>query len=302
MGRLTTDAHESVTTADTAGCGCGCGDTEPTAPTVALTPDPDAKRLADALLDDDETQRQLLAETIGDGNGRMYEAGRTVCTIGGEPQAPLDRSTGSVDLVRCDPGERTGIYHTHPSPMQLADPDHSLVDYALVAFEGVDASIVVGTETSSVVVAGDDREAQQQAFRDAVGVDVTTARDVAAAIRGGTIGGQPAAAARQRVGETFGATSYRVETPHPAIASQIEDYSPAAGAVAAAAPSDGALTCCSHAPPQRPLQAAAAAREQARAGGEVLAAVVMNTRVSDIVIGTLIGDLTSTAVQRVIFE
>jgi len=42
-----------------------------------LEADPNAEALADALLADQDTQRQLLVETIAEGNARMLEAGRT---------------------------------------------------------------------------------------------------------------------------------------------------------------------------------------------------------------------------------
>lgn len=261
--------------------------------TEAISADPNAAALADALLGDQQTQRQLLAETVADDQARMLEAGRTVCGVDADPKAPRDRSDRSVDLAPCNPGEQTGIYHTHPGTGQLQQPEHSLPDFANVAFEGVDASVVVGADSHSVVVAAADREAQQAAFRNAVGVDVDSTRGVVDALRANKIS-RPARA-RQRVRDAFGETAYRVNASH-------HDVLP--DRVVAATPNadrDPLWTAYNSAETES-VRAANVLRRQGRVGGAELYNAVVNTRVSDVVIGTVIGDLTSTAIETLLYD
>jgi len=244
-----------------------------------LQADPNAEALADALLADRDTQRQLLAETVAEGNARMLEAGRTVCGVGGEPKQPRDRSDRSVDLAPCDPSEQTGIYHTHPGVGQLQRPEHSLPDFANVVFEGVTASVVVGSDSHSVVVAAEDRAAQRDAFRNAVGVDVDSTRGVVDALRTNTIS-RPARA-RQRVREAFGETAYRVGASH-------NDVLP--DRVVAAAPDAyrDSLWRVYDTTEREVVRGANVLRRQGRIGGGQL-------------IGTVVGDLTSTAIETLLY-
>lgn len=258
-----------------------------------LEADPNAVALADALLADQDTQRQLLAETVAEGNARMLEAGRTVCGVGADPKEPRDRSDRSVDLAPCAPGEQTGIYHTHPGVGQLQRPEHSLPDFANVAFEGVTASVVVGADSHSVVVAAADREAQRDAFRNAVGVDVDSTRGVVNALRANKIS-RPARA-RKRVREAFGETAYRAGASH-------RDVLP--DRVAAAAPdADRDPLWQAYDTTEREVaRGVDVLRRQGRIGGGRLRALTFNTRVSDVVIGTVVGDLTSKAIESVFFD
>lgn len=263
------------------------------ATTEALSADPNATALADALLADQDTQRQLLAETVAEGNARMLEAGRTVCGVDADPKEPRDRSGRSVDLAPCKPDEQTGIYHTHPGYEQLQRPEHSLPDFANVAFEGVTASVVVGADSHSVVVAAEDREAQREAFRNAVGVDVDSTRGVVDALRANKIS-RPARA-RQRVREAFGETAYRVGADHRDVLGN--------RVVAAAPDAHGdSLWRVYDTTEREVVRGANVLRRQGRIGGGELFNMVANTRVSDVVIGTVVGDLTSKAIESVFFD
>jgi hypothetical protein len=258
-----------------------------------LQADPNAAALADALLADQDTQRQLLAETVAEGSARMLEAGRTVCGVDGDPKQPRDRSDRSVDLAPCKPGKQTGIYHTHPGVGQLQRPEHSLPDFANVAFEGVTASVVVGADSHSVVVAAEDREAQRDAFRNAVGVDVDSTRGVVNALRTNTIS-RPARA-RQRVREVFGETAYRVGASHSDV---LPDR-----VVAAAPDADRDSLWRAYDTTEREVvRGANVLRRQGRVGGGQLLSMIVDTRVSDVVIGTVVGDLTSTAIETLLYD
>lgn len=258
-----------------------------------LRADPNAVALADALLADESTQRELLAETIAEGSARMLEAGRTVCGVDADPKAPHDRSGRSVDLAPCDPGEQTGIYHTHPGYGQLQQPEHSLPDFANVAFEGVDASVVVGTDAHSVVVAAADREAQQAAFRNAVGVDVDSTRGVVNALRRQQISRPDRA--RKRVRAAFGETAYTVGANHG-------DVLPDRLAAAAPDTQRDPLWRVYDTAEQQTVRGANVLRRQGRIGGGRLVDMVVDTRVSDVVIGTVVGDLTSTAIEQLLYD
>jgi proteasome lid subunit RPN8/RPN11 len=258
-----------------------------------LEADPNAEALADALLADQDTQRQLLAETVAESSARMLEAGRTVCGVDADPKEPRDRSNRSVDLAPCDPDEQTGIYHTHPGVEQLQRPEHSLPDFANVAFEGVTASVVVGADSHSVVVTAVDKEAQAESFRNAIGVDVDSTRGVVSALRANKI--TRPARARKRVREAFGETTYRAGASH-------RDVLPDRVVAAAPDADRDPLWRAYDSTEREVVRGANVLRRQGRVGGGLLRDLTFNTRISDVVIGTAVGDLTSKAIESVLFD
>jgi hypothetical protein len=165
-----------------------------------LAPDPVGRELGTYLLNADEIHTAILSETAEAAErGRLTESGRTVCTAaaGYESRPPLARYDRAVSLAACPAGE-TGILHTHVTQQELARPTHSLPDLANVIFGRVAASVVVGTETSQLVMRPADTDQAVAAFRDALGVDVRSPRDVVGKLNTGQITDPPAARAAVR--------------------------------------------------------------------------------------------------------
>jgi hypothetical protein len=262
--------------------------------TSKLQPAPSAQQLAEDLLADRNLQQQLLAETINSGSEQRLEAGRTVCGIDGRPQPPRDRNTTSIELEPCRGGGPTGIYHTHPSASQLRSPDHSLPDYANVAFEGVDASVIVGSETASVVVAALDRPTQQQAMQNALGLGVESTRDVITAIRNDEIADP--AAARQAVDNAFGTLSYTEPTGYDGITEQIRS-----GAVTepAATTAGMPIEACTmgHSHGSATPRGAAVLRAQGRVGSQSVKQAINGANLGQTAANTAVGELAKAAVR-----
>lgn len=270
----------------------------------SLTPDPQAERLAADLLADDDTIETLLSETISTNSPRSKEAGRTVCGLDGEPLPPEDREARSVDLQTCPPRALTGIYHTHPTPDQLANPNHSLPDFANVAFEGVDASVIVGTETSSVLVAATDRAAMQDAFRNALGLDVTSTGEVVAALDERRI--PSPVAARQRVRGVFGSLMRRQQTDTNVDTVTTDTLSAATTDDCVADPVACAHVARGHTADHGEIAAATVAangslRRQSRSAAGGLGTLISRFDAKDVVVGTLVGNLTSAFIES-LFE
>lgn len=266
-----------------------------------LQPSPIGEELAAGIVDDDDLQRELLAETIESGEGRLLEAGRTFCgvdAVDGEGKQPHDRNSRSVELQRCAVGEPSVIVHTHPTERGLQNPQHSLPDLANVAFEGVDASVIVGAETSSIVYSATDPEAQQAAFRNALGVDVDSTADVIDAYEDGRIG--DAAVARRHVVDAYGPLVDTARTSHSDLAAEIPD--------SVTATDTGGLKMYYTVPfGSEPVDSVSPAdssvgrlREQGRIGAGVLRQITPSKEVKDTAIGTLVGMLTSRVVKALL--
>lgn len=153
-----------------------------------LTPDPDANALAMQMLRNTDTLRAVLEETLASAqNGVLKESGRTVCPrLQDRIMGPLSRFPRSVSLEQCPRGQ-AGLIHTHVTPDELLTPEHSIPDMANTAFHNVSASIIVGTQTSDVLVAPRNKALMQQAFHDVLGHRVGSTREVIQTMRRGDI-------------------------------------------------------------------------------------------------------------------
>lgn len=184
-------------------------------PPKSVAASPDAVGLANQMLEAAPVMRAVLTEMIESGEqGQIRESGRTTCGTLDDVRGPVERFPTSVSLASCPVG-LVGIWHTHPTERGLRDPVHSLPDWANVLYGFADASIVVGTRTSEVVVAPTEpaREAAVDAFRNALGADVEGTEDVVSAVRDGRI--NDPAAARQRVRAALPELVDRRETSFP---------------------------------------------------------------------------------------
>lgn len=153
-----------------------------------IAPDEDAQLLAEHMAGAADVHRTILEETIESGErGRVTESGRTACSTAGDVRGPLARYPQAVLLSSCPPVQAAGIWHTHPGGGELREPSHSLPDWGNVVYGGYDVSIVTGTRSMQVVVAGADEAATRAAFAEAVGADVPTKRHLVNAIVRGDV-------------------------------------------------------------------------------------------------------------------
>lgn len=191
---------------------------------------PEAREAAKILREEVEIQRTVLEETIQSAEqGQVKEAGRTLCG----PNAvrrPIQRLPRSIKLQRCPVGA-TAIIHTHPSMAELRNPHHSLPDVANVLFE-VDASMVVGTDSSEIITRADDVDAMHREFENAIGLTVDSTQEVTAAVRDNRIPDPPAA--RDRVREALGGLVSRESMSFSDLSAEIDDLNIPARSISAA--------------------------------------------------------------------
>jgi len=181
-------------------------------PEPNLTPDTEATRMVEEMVDATDLQRQILVEAAQTGT----ESGRSVCGSEENAKEPGDRSFGSVVLKGC-PLSNRGLMHGGGGH-DFSTPEHSLLDMANVVFGAGTASLVVGNERSDVFLStsSDQSDALTREFQNALGVDVTSADEVAAALSNGEI--PHPARARERFRRAVPKLFMEVETPHPDIA------------------------------------------------------------------------------------
>lgn len=149
----------------------------------AVEPDPGALSLARDMLGQDDVMREILDETIPNGDGeKVTESGRTVCGSSRDIHGPLARFPTAVELASCPRGISGGTWHSHVTQDQLRDPTNSLPDTANVVFGDIDVSIVAGTQSAEAVVAPADYDAARAAFSDALGAEVDSTEGVVDAI------------------------------------------------------------------------------------------------------------------------
>jgi len=204
-----------------------------------LTPTQHAEELFEFMRESDSTMRTIIEETLDSAReGRLLESGRTVCGPNTTPKPPISRFPQAVDLRGC-PRVGTGAFHTHASKPQLTDAEHSLPDLANVAFHDVTVSIVVGTRSAEVVFQATNDAAMRAAFREALGVQVDTTRDVARALTTGQI--TDPAAARERVRDAFGDCTARFRTDYDDLYQRLTESGdvPIGGVITDAAPELG---------------------------------------------------------------
>lgn len=149
-----------------------------------LSPAENAVELVSHMLDAADVNQTVLEETLSSAlDGRIRESGRTACGSVGNIRLPLGRFSSSVELSACPVTDETGVWHTHVTRQQFLNPEHSLPDVANVLFEPVSASVIVGAETSHVMMAPADRESARETFRDTLGLSVVSPHDVVKAIQ-----------------------------------------------------------------------------------------------------------------------
>lgn len=191
--------------------------------------DPDAQQLGEALLDAVDVQEKILEETVQSAeNGHPREAGRTACGSVENLHPPVERFERAVELSACPLG-RAGIWHTHPTRRGLTQPVHSLPDWGNVIFHAADASVVVGTVSSELVVSPDNPMIAQAEFREAFGHPVESTEEIVNHVRSGQV---DATAARRRVREALPGLVQRRPTPFPDLESRVLNLSiPAADTI-----------------------------------------------------------------------
>lgn len=188
-----------------------------------VAPSRDAQFLGERLVKETEVMRAILTETIESAKrGNTTESGRTACGGGTDIRAPLQRFAQSVELSECPVGS-TGIWHSHPTTRGLREPVHSIPDWANVIYTDLDASVVVGTQSSEVVVRAEDKQAAIEAFENAIGEEFDGARDVAQALRDGRITNPTAT--RQSIRQHLGPLHWRQPTPFPDINHEVSRLS-----------------------------------------------------------------------------
>lgn len=186
-----------------------------------LSPGREASEVAEAILSEHDVLESVLEETLDKHySGEIKESGRTFCPDAGKVRDPKARYPKAVALREC-PNGRVGLLHSHVTPAELLNPQHSIPDMANVFLEGADASVVVGAETSDVLVAPQDRAYAREEFLDAIGVDAEGAGELADALRGGRVADIPQRreAARDSLAPLFS----REDTAHPHLESDIHD-------------------------------------------------------------------------------
>ncbi|MFW5905510.1 MAG: hypothetical protein ACOCUO_01535, partial [archaeon] len=193
-----------------------------------LTPDPAAKDLADQMVSMEDIQREILNETLdSQDDGQILESGRTICPRGGGVKGPGDRHPQAVDLRSC-PLEAGGVWHTHVTPRQIRNPEHSIIDVANVAFGYVDSSVVSGTESSDVLVAANDNGQMVEELNKATGVEVNSPEELFEAVESGEVNPTKA---RRRVRDAFGPLFYRERTGYDDLSSRISRRDISASAI-----------------------------------------------------------------------
>lgn len=192
--------------------------------TSALAPLQEAQQLGDILARNEEIHREILDETLASAEaGRLLESGRTVCGEPSDIRLPFERSARSVELSGC-PTPNAGIWHTHVTHDQLRNPEHSLPDWANIVYDVVDASMVVGMETSEVTVQTADRDAVRREFHDVLGIRADSPAGVVRALANGDIENPPRA--RDRLRQRLSGTVRRIDTAYPEFEERLETAIP----------------------------------------------------------------------------
>lgn len=150
---------------------------------MAVQPSQTAVDVGAALVDETDLQEAILEEAAATGE----ESGRTIC--GPETTfEPVSSSFGTVTLPACPRGSAGRLIHGGGGH-SFTKPRHSIPDMANVLLGGVEASLVVGTRTSDLMLAPDpgDRDEAAKTFRDILGVKAETPEDVVEALEAGRI-------------------------------------------------------------------------------------------------------------------
>lgn len=270
-------------------------------------------RTAERMAANGDVSAAVLQETIQSAlNGDwLLESGRTWCSSDpeGKLREPYQRFPAAVDLAGCPPDDAVAVWHTHTSPDQITNPEHSLPDVANVAFDAVDASIIPGTESDHILVAAADRERMAQEFRNVLGADVDSSAEVTEAILSGRVA-QPALV-RDRLWEVFGELAQRIEVDRPRLRETADDILDADTETPAGPICDGdhGPECDPDTPggdavraPETPtLRSASVFRREARVASHGLQETLGEYDITGTVVGTTVGMFTSRLLERAVF-
>lgn len=267
-----------------------------------FAPASEAAELADVLTSLEDVQREILTETIESATtGEIRESGRTICHPGGALREPIHRFPRSVELSAC-PVDGGAIMHTHVTQNELRTPTHSLPDIANVIFSGgVQASMVLGVESSDVWQAPANREAAVEEFQSILGLAVQSTRELVRALDDGRIPIHRAPQLRERAQQTFSELHFRVQTSFPELQTQISQLSiPVASAV---------HTCGSvpSAVKHEHLDADAGRRSmalhrRARTCQPLVRQVTAGVNVQELTVATIIGNIVGGVTDHILFD
>lgn len=260
-----------------------------------LAPDPDAAMLADWMIDASNVQETILDETLDSAEANdLRESGRTACGADRRLHPPLRRFPEAVELAGCPVTHSQGVWHTHVSRAELQNPQHSLPDWANVVFAGVDASMVVGTQSAEVVTTAYNPNAMVAAFQNALGLEVESTADVVRAREDGRIPNP--SKARERVRSALAPLVERVPTGFDTIDARL-------AALQGGIPARG-IICDSisrtHQTTGGPLH------DRAKACRDGLAPIAQQTTegisIRQIAIGQVIGTIVGTLTAKLVFD
>jgi hypothetical protein len=255
----------------------------------------------------------ILSETVQsaiDGEG-LRESGRTWCSsdADGQLREPFARYPAAVDLAGCPSGDVIAVWHTHTTPGQLRNPEHSLPDIANVVFGDVDASIIPGTESDHILVAAADRERMRQEFRNLLGSEVDTTAEVSDAITSDRISAP--SRVRDRMNDAFAPLMRRVEVSRPELRAAVDDVLDADTETSAEPICEGhdEVKCDPDTPggdtvPENTataLRSASVFRREARVASHGLRETLDGYDVTGTVVGTTVGMFTSRLLERAVF-
>lgn len=263
-----------------------------------IEPDPGAVALANVMLAQDDTQREILSETIEAANsGNPRESGRTYCAALGSTHGPIESSARSIDLRTCVVG-RGGIWHTHPGDRGLSTPINSLPDMANVVFGDVDASIVPGTDTADVIVAPEDRKIAQAELRRAIGADVQSPGDVRDVIMSANV---DPVEARERARAALSGLLFTADTGYTDLSAS----APVSPRGHAATSSQAVCACTTHSGSDQPESASECLQrvdDQFEAAAEEIEKKANGMNISGIAISAAVGNVVGEVVNRVLFD
>lgn len=183
-------------------------------------------------------RRDLQEDLLHEAHETGEEAGFTVCGRG-KVKSAVSTAFSSVILPFC-PLDSRAVMHGGGGH-DLASPRLSLLDISDVLFGTSDASLVVGADTSELMVAPNREQllAAQRVFRDAVGLNVGSHEDMVHIVEERLISVEEARQARQHIKTELAPLFSTESTPHP-------DMLPAATAAAQAASAGAVLGCAWH--------------------------------------------------------
>lgn len=271
-------------------------------------PDPSARELAEQMLADDDVQSTIITETIQSARqGQTLESGRSLCGDPSDIREPVARYPTVTDFAMCPAGQRTAMWHTHPSREQLEQPTLSIPDVGLVLYrDGVSVNAVSGIQSSEAILSPQDREEAIRTFNDVLGVETNELGQVVEAVRNGQVGDleQTRDELRRELSPLF-VRRYNTFPTLMQEAQAVEAYTPSMTAPAAYAMSTGELVAsCSVYDTTEDKTAVEKHRERCDCARDALKTYAWsdNVDLQSTIITSVIGGVASTVVTRVLFD